>query len=128
MELKRCAATSRRDSNEVHHMSENDFENEPTAVVEPPPAEKPEKPARKPRKTKAAKEAEAAAAAAEEAVAASPVVELTPELEPAPEPEPVTAQVPTNGNGNGEAAVAEARPQNRRMETQAAETLDIRVL
>src|SRR5262249_23744546 len=104
------------------------------AVTEPPPAEKPEKPARKPRKTKAMKEAEeaaaaAAAAAASEAVDAEPVAEAAPE--PEPEPEEVAApaaEVPANGNnGNGAEAAAEARSK-RGDQTQAAETLDIRVL
>jgi transcription termination factor Rho len=117
-------------------MSENDFENESNvAVTEPPPAEKPEKPARKPRKTKAMKEAEEAAAA-EEAVSSQPSApsEEAPVVDEAPaEPEPAPVAVSDNGNnGNGNVAepgAVEARPVGKRGEqTQAAETLDIRVL
>src|SRR5262245_43836760 len=102
-------------------MSENEFDNgSNVAVTEPPPAEKPEKPPRKPRKTKAAKEAEEAAAAAE--AAALPSEEP---VEPAPVP---VAEFSDNGNGDG-AEVLEARPQKQRADqTQAAETIDIRVL
>ncbi len=116
-------------------MSENEFENgSNVAVTEPPPEAKPEKPARKPRKTKAMKEAEeAAAAAAEEAASSevSAVSEETPAPAPAEEPS-ANGQLPTanyGDNGNGaESAVAE-RPQKLRSDqTQAAETLDIRVL
>src|SRR5712692_343776 len=100
-------------------MSEQEFENETTAAaVETPPEEKAEKPARKARKPKAEKPAE----------------EQTASSEPAAE----AVEAPPNGNGEqAAAAVVEApaereqRPQNRRPEgqqTQAAETLDIRVL
>src|SRR5439155_26669127 len=89
-----CGARSRRDCNEVSHMSENDFENgSNVAVTEPPPADKPEKPARKPRKTKAAKEAEEAAAA-EEAVSSQPSV-VSEEAAPAAEPPTINGQLPT---------------------------------
>src|SRR5262245_47841036 len=118
-------------------MSENEFENgSNVAVTEPPPEAKPEKPARKPRKTKAMKEAEeaAAAAAAEEAVSSQPSAvseEAVAELAPAAEVELANDQRLTanvSDNGNGESAVAE-RPQKLRPDqTQAAETLDIRVL
>src|SRR5437764_855531 len=108
-------------------MSENDFENgSNVAVTEPPPAEKAEKPGRKPRRTKAMKEAEEAAAAeAAEVVAAEP--------EPAPPAETPTAdsQLPTanfDGNGNGAEPAVETRQNKRGDQTQAAETLDIRVL
>src|SRR5437763_7091108 len=108
-------------------MSENDFENgSNVAVTEPPPAEKAEKPGRKPRKTKAMKEAEEAAAAeAAEVVAAEP--------EPAPPAETPTAdsQLPAanfDGNGNGAEPAVETRQNKRGDQTQAAETLDIRVL
>src|SRR5438132_7262833 len=95
----------------------SEFENETAAAaVETPPEEKADKPARKPRKAKAEKAAEESVAEAKPngagepaeraAVAAPPAVET-----PAP---PV---------------VEEQRPQQRRPEqTQAAETIDIRVL
>ena len=115
-------------------MSENEFENgSNVAVTEPPPEAKPEKPARKPRKTKAMKEAEepAAAAAAEEAVSSQPSAVSEEEAAPAPVAETPTANderltANVSDNGNGEAAV-ETRPK-RADQTQAAETLDIRVL
>src|SRR6266536_5558341 len=99
-------------------MSEQELDNEATAtVVEAPPEEKAEKPARKPRKAKADK---AAAVAVEE---------------------PAVVEAKPNGEGEeAEVAVAEVveapapppaeelRPQRRGEQTQAAETLDIRVL
>src|SRR6266550_6503337 len=100
-------------------MSEQELDNEATATaVEAPPEEKPEKAARKPRKAKADK---AAAVAVEE---------------------PAVVEAKPNGDGEeAEVAVAEVveappappaeeqqRPQRRAEPTQAAETLDIRVL
>src|SRR5438105_9268733 len=119
-------------------MSENEFENESNvAVTDPPPVEKPEKPARKPRKTKAAKEAEEAVAAEEaaagEAALSSQLLAVSEEASaPATTAEPPSAngQLPTanfSDNGNGAEMVVEARPK-RSDQTQAAETLDIRVL
>ena len=98
-----------------------EFENETTAAaVETPPEEKAEKPARKPRKAKAEKAAEEPVAEAKpngddeqaEAAAVAAVVAA---------PAAVEAPAPP--------AVEEQRPQQRRPEqTQAAETIDIRVL
>jgi len=97
-------------------MSEQEFDNESTATaVETPPEEKAEKPARKARKPKAEK-------AAGEEPAAAVAVEETPN---------------DNGEQAVQAAVAEPeappaveepRPQRRPEQTQAAETIDIRVL
>src|ERR1700730_8347621 len=101
-------------------MSEQEFDNETAAAVETPPEEKPDKPARKPRKAKAEK----ATAPAVEEEAPAPAIEASP-----------------NGGGEQWAALAaeepaappaeatrEQRPQRRPEQTQAAETLDIRVL
>src|SRR5437016_4287831 len=112
-------------------MSENDFENESNvALTEPPPAEKPEKPARKPRKTKAEKAAEEAAASEQVAASSEQVAELSEQLaasgEQAAEAEPMSV-VSDNGDGNGAEVAVEARPK-RGDQTQAAETLDIRML
>jgi transcription termination factor Rho len=122
-------------------MSENDFDNDSNvAVTDPPPAEKPEKPARKPRKTKAAKEAEeavssqASAVSEEPAAAEQPAASETADGEqPTPAPSAAEgANLSDNGNGNGNVAepgTVEARPVGKRGEqTQAAETLDIRIL
>src|SRR6266852_3197225 len=96
-------------------MSETEFENEAAAAaVETPPEEKAEKPARKPRKAKAEKAAEEPVAEAkpdgEGEAAEVAVVEATPVEAP---PAPVTE---------------EQRPPRRPEQTQAAETIDIRVL
>src|SRR5712692_4437139 len=104
-----------------------DFENESNvAVTEAPEVEKPEKAARKPRKPKAEK--------------AAPAVEETSEQVAAPalsgaegSSEQVAEPVAVNGNADGDAAVVEEReerPLKQRGgdQTQAAETLDIRVL
>src|SRR5438874_2287387 len=120
-----CGARSRRDCNEVNHMSENDFEDgSNVAVTEPPPAEKP---ARKPRKTKAMKEAEEAAAA-EEGVS-SQLSTVSEEAQAPVETSTADSQLPTanENNGNGAEPAVEVRPR-RPDQTQAAETLDIRVL
>src|SRR6266849_6101667 len=97
-------------------MSEQEFENESAAAaVETPPEEKAEKPARKARKPKTEK-------TAGEEPAAAVAVEETPN---------------NNGEQAVQAAVAEPeapppveepRPQRRPEQTQAAETIDIRVL
>src|SRR6266550_4178940 len=111
-------------------MSENEFENgSNVAVTEPPPAEKAEKPARKPRKTKAMKEAEEAAAA-EEAVSSQLSAISEEPAAPTAEPQTANSQLPTanlSDNGNGAEPAVEVRPK-RPEQTQAAETLDIRVL
>jgi transcription termination factor Rho len=103
-------------------MSEAEFENETTVAVAELPAEKPEKPARKTtRKPKADKAA--AAVAVEEVAAAAGEIEP---VEPAPVVEP-----PPNRDVENDVVepVSAASPQNKRSEqTQAAETLDIRVL
>ena len=105
-------------------MSEQEVDNEAVAsAVEAPPEEKAEKPARKPRRPKAEKNGEQRAANDEQdAEEASPngndgqPVETVAVAEATPPP-PV------------EAPQREQRPQPRRPEqTQAAETLDIRVL
>jgi transcription termination factor Rho len=109
-------------------MSENEFENGAVAVTEPPPEAKPEKPARKPRKTKAMKEAEEAAA--EEAVSSQPsAVSEEQAAEPAEVATANDERSTADYSDNGDTAVAE-RPQKtgRADQTQAAETLDIRVL
>src|SRR3954449_3181978 len=96
-------------------MSETEFENESNVAVIEPPAEKPEKPVRKTtRKPKAEK-----AAAVEEA----------PAVVAEPEPEKVAEPIVDVANDAPEEAVAAApQQQGRRDQTQAAETLDIRVL
>src|SRR5207249_7528904 len=103
-------------------MSEQGFDNEAPAAVETPPEEKPEKPARRPRKAKADK----SAAVAEE----RPAVEAEPngngqqaEVETAAET--AVAEVPPEAVVE---APREPRPPRRSEQTQAAETLDIRVL
>jgi transcription termination factor Rho len=118
-------------------MSETEFEDEATVAVTDLPADKPEKPARKTtRKPKAEK------------VAADAVIDEAPVADPAVADEPeATPDVQAGGNGNGIDVeddttvadppivdVADDRPApaphlNKRGEqTQAAETLDIRVL
>src|SRR2546425_5317865 len=115
-------------------MSEQEFDDESTAAsaVDAPPEEKAEKPARKPRRPKADK-----AAAAETASAASEPQENG---EQRAEESPVESAATAEGNGQPAATVEtvapavpeparEHRPAQRRPEqTQAAETLDIRVL
>jgi len=98
-------------------MSETEFENESNVAVAEPPAEKAEKPVRKTtRKPKAEK------------VAALPAVEEeAPDaiVEAAPEPELPAEPIVDVANDAPEAA---PQQQSRRDQTQAAETLDIRVL
>src|SRR5438128_5508222 len=115
-------------------MGKQEFDDESTAAsaVEAPPEEKAEKPARKPRRPKADK-----AAAAETASAASEPQENG---EQRAEENPAERAATAEGNGQPAAAVEtvapavpepvrEQRPGSRRPEqTQAAETLDIRVL
>ena len=98
-------------------MSETELENETAAAaVETPPEEKAEKPARKPRKAKAEKAAEEPAAVeatsngndeAVESAVAAPVEAPTPPAAEEPRPQ---------------------QQQRRPEQTQAAETIDIRVL
>ena len=121
-------------------MSETEFENESNVAVAEPPAEKAEKPARKTtRKPKAEKAV--AAAVVEEAPVAEPIVadtivsdELSPEAVPEPAPAAVEArpQDDSADDSDDDTAVAErpAAPwQGKRADqTQAAETLDIRIL
>src|SRR5207244_6626849 len=119
-------------------MAEQEFDDESTAAsaVEAPPEEKPEekaeKPARKPRRPKAEK-----AAAAEASPAPSEREESAEQLT---EETPAESVASIEGDGQPAAAVEasasavpeparEQRPGSRRPEqTQAAETLDIRVL
>src|SRR5881227_3272961 len=97
-------------------MSETEFENDSNVAVIEPPAEKPEKAVRKTaRKPKAEK-----AAAVEEA----PAVVAEPEPEPQKPAEPIVDVA----NDAPEEAAAAPQQQGRRDQTQAAETLDIRVL
>src|SRR5438128_12280231 len=102
-------------------MSEQEFENETTtAAVETPPEEKAEKPkrARKPKGERAAS-------------GEQPAAEVSGGQPPAAVVEPDSGAPLASTNGNGEpVAVAEPpREQRRRPEqTQAAETIDIRVL
>jgi transcription termination factor Rho len=106
-------------------MSETEFENESSVAIAEPPAEKPEKPVRKTTRKPKAEKAAGPVAVEEESPAA--VVEVA-EAEPA---QPVVPIVPIVDVEN-DAPIAElpAPPQlNKRGEqTQAAETLDIRVL
>jgi transcription termination factor Rho len=99
-------------------MSETEFGNDSNVAVIEPPAEKPEKAVRK---TTRKPKAEKAAAAVEEA----PVVAVEPEPEPAKPAEPI---VDVANDAPEEAAAAAPHQQGRRDQTQAAETLDIRVL
>ncbi len=106
-------------------MSETEFENETTVAVAELPIEKPEKPARKTtRKPKAEKAAapvaveEEAPAAVADAVDAEPEAPAVPIIDvenDAPVVEPPASSAPLQLNKRGE-------------QTQAAETLDIRVL
>src|SRR5436305_568637 len=97
-------------------MSETEFENDSNVAVIEPPAEKPEKAVRKTtRKPKAEK-----AAAVEEAPAAV--------AEPEPEPEKPAEPIVDVANDAPEEVAATPQQQGRRDQTQAAETLDIRVL
>jgi len=108
-------------------MSETEFENESSVAIAEPPAEKPEKPVRKTtRKPKAEKAAAPVAVEEETPAAVAEVADVAPE-------EPVVPIVPIVDVEN-DAPIAEspssAPPHlNKRGEqTQAAETLDIRVL
>jgi len=97
--------------------------NESATAVEAPPAEKPEKPKRAVRKKKVE---EPAAAASEEPAAEAPAAAAADE----PEPVPVAA-ASSNGEGSADGAEAEAPAEvvpERQQKTQAAETLDIRML
>src|SRR5437763_9756016 len=102
-------------------MSETEFENESNVAVIEPPSEKAEKPVRKTtRKPKA-----------EKAAVVEPTTEETPAIAAAePEPEKPAEPIVDVANDAPEEAVAAApQQQNRRSDqTQAAETLDIRVL
>ncbi len=123
-------------------MSETEFEDETAVAVTELPDDKAEKPARRTtRKPKDDKAAAAAVAAVEDLPVAAPVI--------AEEPEPAPS-VEARGNGNGvdgedDPAVAEPptadvadvtddraayppQPNKRSEQTQAAETLDIRIL
>jgi transcription termination factor Rho len=101
-------------------MSESEFENESNVAVAEPPAEKPEKAARKTtRKPKADKAA--APAVADE----MPIVAAEPEPVDAVEPVPAAA---SDDDGNEPEAAAPPQLNKRGEQTQAAETLDIRVL
>jgi transcription termination factor Rho len=101
-------------------MTQHELDNEPTATVEAPPpaAEKPEKPARKPRARKVAKDAAAALEAEIEAA-----------LPPEP-PKPLAGEgfVQHDVEENGTSRDIESKIPPRQQQTQAAETLDIRVL
>jgi transcription termination factor Rho len=99
-------------------MSETEFENDSNVAVIEPPAEKPEKAVRK---TTRKPKAEKAAAAVEEAA----VVAAEPEPEPVKPAEPI---VDVANDAPEEAVAAAPQQQGRRDQTQAAETLDIRVL
>jgi len=110
-------------------MSETEFENESNVAVAEPPviekAEKAEKPVRKTtRKPKAEKAA--APAAVEEETPAAVAAEVEPE--PAPEPEKPAAPIVDVANDAPEETAAASHQMSRRDQTQAAETLDIRVL
>src|ERR1043166_4981497 len=104
-------------------MSETEFENDSNVAVAEPPAEKPEKPARKTTRKPKAEKAAAPPAAVEEEVAVT-----------ADEPELIAPPIVDVANDApdetpAEEAAAAPSPINRRSEqTQAAETLDIRVL
>src|SRR5258708_38278818 len=119
-------------------MTQHEMDNETTATIDAPPpaAAKPEK-ARKPRARKVAKDAAAALAAEVEAA-------LPPDPRGDAGGEPtgaiaarsgngeifVQSDVEANGNGPAPASSRDAEPQppRRQQTTQAAETLDIRVL
>jgi len=102
-------------------MSETEFENESNVAVAEPPAEKAEKPVRKTtRKPKAEKAA--APAAVEEETPAAVVAEA--EAEPEKPAEPIVDVA----NDAPEETAAASHQMSRRDQTQAAETLDIRVL
>ena len=100
-------------------MSEQEFDNE-TAAVEAPPEVKPEK-TRKPRRTKAEKAVEAAAEETAQVAVETPAEEAVQQAEAqAVQPEEQHAD---------EAAEAPQGPRpQRRDQTLAAETLDIRML
>jgi transcription termination factor Rho len=109
-------------------MTQHETDNEATATIDTPPpaAGKPEKPARKPR----AKKAAAAAPPPEETV--EPAEEAAP-VEPVAaavtEPEPLQASGNGQGGDDEEAeVVVSGRGSGRQGQTQAAETIDIRVL
>jgi transcription termination factor Rho len=98
-------------------MSETEFENDSNVAVAEPPVEKAEKPVRKTtRKPKADKTA---------AVEEAPVIAAEPEPEPEKPAEPI---VDVANDAPEETTEAAPQPHGRRDQTQAAETLDIRVL
>jgi len=117
--------------------------NESTAVVDAPPAEKPEKPARKPRAKKAAA-APAPEESHEEAPVAAPVetapAPVAEEPAPAPKAEATSQQQPATSNHDAELIDETAEPaennnksraqtkREQQQAQQAAETIDIRVL
>jgi transcription termination factor Rho len=100
-------------------MSETEFENDSNVAVAEPPAEKAEKPVRKTtRKPKA-----------EKAPMVEPTAEETPAIAAAePEPEKPSEPIVDVANDAPEEIAAAPQQQGRRDQTQAAETLDIRVL
>jgi transcription termination factor Rho len=100
-------------------MTQHELDNETTATIDAPPpaAEKPEKPPRKPRARKVAKDAAAALEA--EIVAALP---------PEPTEAPAKGFVQSDVEENGTSRDVEPKTGPRQQTTQAAETLDIRVL
>jgi transcription termination factor Rho len=105
-------------------MSETEFETESNVALAEPPAEKPEKPVRRAtRKPKAAAEKTAAAPAALEEDAPAALDQPAPMAPPIVD---VANDAPEDAPAESAAAVP---PQMRRSDqTQAAETLDIRVL
>jgi len=100
-------------------MSETEFENESNVAVVEPPAEKAEKPVRKTtRKPKADK-----------AAMVEPTAEEAPAIAAAePEPEKPSEPIVDVANDAPDEIAAVPQQQSRRDQTQAAETLDIRVL
>ncbi len=104
-------------------MATQELENESTAVVEPPPAEKPEKPARKPRTKKAATPPPPPPVEEPAEPPAEPV-EAKAEEEPAPAPVETKPVVVDVIDEEAEAPKALSRKEQQ----QAAETIDIRVL
>ena len=108
-------------------MSETEFENESNvAVAEPPPIEKSDKPEKPVRKTTRKPKAEKAAAPVEEEAPAE-IVPSAIDSEPEPE-KPAEPIVDVANDAPDDSIAAAPHQQGRRDQTQAAETLDIRVL
>jgi len=107
-------------------MSETEFENESNvAVAEPPAIEKSDKPEKPVRKTTRKPKAEKAAAPVEEEAPA----EIAPSaIDAEPEPEKPAEPIVDVANDVPDESIAAAPQHGRRDQTQAAETLDIRVL